>query len=50
MDSDNELEELVKEYKVKVATTLNEVEKKVNAQTEKEDKREKEKVKAPAKV
>ena len=50
MDSDNELLELVSEYKVKFATTLNEVEKKANEQTEREDKREKEKVKAPAKV
>jgi len=50
MDSDNELEELVSEYKVKFATTLNEVEKKANEQTEKEDRKEKERIKKPAKV
>ena len=50
MDSDNELEELVGEYKAKFAQTLNEVEKKANEQTEKEDRKEKERIKKPVKV
>ena len=50
VDSDNDFKELFEDFNVAIIQSLNSAVEKANAQIEKEDKREKEKVKAPAKV
>jgi hypothetical protein len=50
VDSDNDFKELFEDFNVAIIQSLNAAVEKANAQIEKEDKREKEKVKAPAKL
>jgi hypothetical protein len=50
IDSDNDFTELFKDFNVSILETLNQVQEHANSKIEEEDRKEKERIKKPAKV